>query len=165
MNATLMLEQAEMTRSAVGLASDNAALAAYNVVQALARGAEVDAHLRELSVRTAELVDAATGLERELATILDAATAEDQRRATSGLTSHRSVWLAGSGSGAPPDDVADQLHGRLVGLADQAVPLASAASEVICGLPGEYRDLGVLPRGRRRPRRTSRPRSSTHRGA
>ncbi len=158
MTDTTMLEQAELTRSAVSLAQGSGMLAACNVVHALASGASVDLHLRELSARTARLVDAAADLTRELAAILDDAAIEDQRRATDGSSS--SVWLAPVGA----DRVADQLRDRLLRLADQAVPVASAASDVIGQLPRAQSNPTGMQRRHRLQQVRRRARSLTHRG-
>jgi hypothetical protein len=162
--AISMLEQAEATRRAVGLAQERAMLAACNVVHALAGGTSSEAQIRELSVRTVALMDEAADLAQELAAILGAATAEDERRAEAGSAPRSSVWLAGQGTDRPPDDVADRLRHRLLGLADQAGPLASAANEVIDGMPRAHDDAGE-PRPRNRYAwLRQRPRSATHRG-
>ncbi len=155
-----MLEQAELTRSAVGQAQESGMLAACYVVHALANGAHVNTRIRELSARTAELVDAGADLARELAAILDAATVEDRRRASE-ASFQSSVWLASLGS----DVVADRLRERLLLLADQAAPVTSAASDVIGELPEAESGAHGLPRGLRYQQARRRARSLTHRRA
>lgn len=160
-----MLGQAEVTRSAVGLAQERAVLAAYNVVHAVATGADSDPRLRERACRVVTLVDAAAGLEREQAAILGEATQEDECRATSGVASTSSVWAATSEG--PPDPVARELRQRLSGIAERAIDVASAANEVIGEWPRALSDIDGAPsKGRRRGRpRVRRLQTASRRGA